>query len=183
MADFAPNYTARYRLRYSTMGKRHAMTFRKHPGGGSLDLFIAGVDAFLTTLLPKLNADWTLLSADYAGENSDVFLPADMPTLATGGTTTPATGYRPGFISFVGRGALGSPTRLFIYGTAYLPVVSSGAAGDWRITSAEDSVIANAVGDLNTIPDHAAIDRSVPTWYPYVNCGYNGYYQRKMRQG
>jgi len=55
---------------------------------------------------------------------------------------------------------------------------------DFRIHSAEDTIIGNAVGILNdTSPSLVANDNEDVIWYEYANVKYNDYWTRRLRQG
>lgn len=181
MADYAPNYTGRYRVRYSALGQTHAMTFRVFPGGGSLDPFVSGVAAFLDALSTIRTNDWTVLGADYAGVNSDLFLPASPPLVQPGTGGVLLQSARPVFGSYNGRSAGGSKCRVYIYGINQIPTGGAAYLYDYRILSTELPSVSAAVVALGAIPGHVGIDREPASWYPYMNIALNSYYQRKQR--
>jgi hypothetical protein len=50
------------------------------------------------------------------------------------------------------------------------------------VTSAEDSIISDAVDLLNGTSDFfLAIDGTVPVWYGYANLGDNAYWRNRIR--
>jgi hypothetical protein len=188
MADFAPNYTPRYRLRYSALGKVHVMTIRG--SRGDVGIAARGQEVFtdfLAAMQPYLSNTWTIVGADVAGTDSDVFLPTTaLPTLPTLGAAAGDISYRPNFLSFVGRSTSGNRASLYLYGVLASPTAASAAPDDYRITAAEDSSIGDAVAALNGSgagEGARAIDGNDAVWYPYANVGFNAYYQRKARQG
>ena len=109
MADFAPNYTARYRVRYSSLGKSHSMTWRVVSSVTDPTGIAAKVGLFLADLEGVLFDDWTVVGADFAEADTDVFLPATPPDQPTGAIA--ASGGFPQDacfqVGFVGRTALG----------------------------------------------------------------------------
>lgn len=181
MADYAPNHTGRFRIRYATVGQTHAMTFRYFPDGQSLDGLRNGIGSFLDALASIRFNDWTVIGADAAGVNSDIFLPVAPPVVAAGEAPPPLTSVRPLFGSFNGRSTLGSKARVYIYGINQIPTGNAAYLTDYRILGPELAAVASAVTALNAIPGQAAIDRGDVTFYPYMNIALNAYYQRKMR--
>lgn len=182
MADFAPNYTARYKLKYQVGSKKHSMTFR----GGTIEIvtgagFVAGISNFLDALAPQLQSDWTILGADVAAQDSDVFVPATiLPAFGEALSAVASTpGTAPRFWSFIGRTGLGNQAKLLVFGVNVTPEV--GLASDWRAYSPESSVVANAVASLNDFATLLGPDLSKPTWYPYANFGEHAHYQQKAR--
>lgn len=187
MADYAPNYTPRYRMRYSVLNRVHVATVRfaraeANPTGQGATLF----SDLLNAVGDHLDQSFTVLGADVAGVDSDIFLPAatvpaaPMPTALAGDIS-----YTPIFISFVGRSTSGARCSLYLYGLHVSPTAGTNEPNDYRITSAEAAWVASAVAALNgaTTAPAFAIDGNAATWYPYANVGFNAYYQRKARRG
>jgi hypothetical protein len=186
MADFAPNFTARYKLRYSTVGLTHTMQWRIARGAGvtGLNNMILKVAAFLNVFVVQRYTDWTALSATYAPEDSDIFLPAAVPTVAAGTAVIPANPKSESILSvgFVGRSNLGQKARLFVYGMAMGPVPTEPTADDFRLTAAEAAVVGSGVTILNNgSPNIVASDDAVVGWYSYANLKFNDYWLRQIR--
>lgn len=186
MADFAPNYTARYRIRYTSLGKSHSMTFRVASSVTDPTGIAAKVGLILNDLEPILFSDWTIVGADFALADSDVFLPAVLPDAPTGGVSAggAVATDAAAAISFVGRTTLGGRARMFLYGTFVGAVVRTAVSNDWRLTSAENASISAAIVRLNeTSPALVGNDDAVALWYEYVNIKYNDRWLRRMRRG
>ena len=186
MADFAPNFTARYRLKYTVMGKTHTQQWRIARGAGvtGLNNMILKVAAFWAALPTILYSSLAFVSATYAPEDSDVFLPAAVPTQPTGALAAPAQPLSQSILatSFVGRSNLGQKARVFIYGLAVGPEDSATTGDNFRTTGAESTPINNAVVVLNNgSPNIVASDNAVVGWYVYCNQKYNDYWLRKVR--
>jgi hypothetical protein len=184
MADYAPNYTARYRIRYVSLGKPHLATFRhtgptRAPGAA----FLTGLSDFLSATAPIRYSDWTITSAQSAAENSDIFLPESLPPAVDAGAATPGgSQFRPVFVSFQGQSDFGNRCSVYLFGIALDPAQPSpGVTGDYRINNAEDATTTAIVAALAAIPDMVAIDRAAPNWNAYMNIAYNAYYQRRAR--
>lgn len=186
MADYAPNYTYRYKVRYSTQGGVHTMQFRfpRSSAAGAHAQAAQYVAAFLTELESIMWTDWTILSAQYAMADSDIFLPATLPAGIAGtvdGSANPVS-QRALALSFVGRSAGGHRGVVYVYGLGFQPYSSSGAL-DFRLYGTENANIADAATALSDggIIDPVANDDEIITYYPYANVKYNDYWTRKIR--
>lgn len=186
MADYAPNYTARYRIRYRTLGQVHTAQFRL--SRANANPAVAGAAAFsdvLTALGPTLFADWQIIGADVAQEDSDVFLPSTpLPTHTGLSVATGDESFRPLFCSFVGRSTSGQRAAIFFYGYTNSPHSADNTANDFRVTSTESSIVDDVVNMLNLAHGGALVanDNNPIVWYPYMNVGVNAYYQRRARR-
>jgi len=186
MADFAPNYTARYRVRYSSLGKTHSCTWRVASSvtdpAGVADKF----GLFLADMQGSLWEDFTVIGADFAEADSDVFLPAvapDNPTgaVAVAGSFVSDAAFQ---LSFVARTALGGKARFFLYGTNDVELMRDAKGNDLKLLSSESTQISNAVVRLNeTSPALVGNDDSIASWYEYVNMKYNDRWVRRLRRG
>lgn len=187
MPDFAPNYTARFRMAYTVAGASHHLTWRLP----STTLFAGLVavanklHAFLDALDAKIYSDFTTTGYSYALADSDVFLPYTFAVWANGGVS-PA-GIPPSqkalALSFPGRSVAGHRAVFFLYGVATNPT-GDPDSGDFRIHNVEDAAISLATGVLNeTPPNLVANDDEEVVWYPYANVKFNDYWTRRVRQG
>jgi len=187
MADFAANFTARFKLRYSTLGKSHTVMFRIARGAGATGLsnMKLKVAAFLNALDNGRYTDWTMLGATYAPEDSDIFLATDVPSgVSAGLDTIPTDPLSQSCLatSFVGRSIAGQKARTFLYGVNTGPETGIAGFDNFRITSTEDANVAAAIAILNSSsPSIVASDGNNVVWYPYVNTKYNDYWVRRTR--
>lgn len=182
MADFAPNYTARYRLKYRVAGKAHHTLFRVATALVARSTgFTTEVGQFLDTLAPSLPSDWQILGVDVAEQDSDVFLPApQLPVFTVGKNPDPATsGQAARYASWTGRTALGNHCRIGIFGLNFLP--EQGVANDFRLMASEGPVPSASVDYLNQWTNLRGIDLAACSWYPYVNVRLHAYWQGKLR--
>jgi len=186
VADFAPNFTTRYLLRYSVVGRVHSQLWRAPSSVTDLTGLaglISKVGAYYAEMAPKIWSDFSFLSASWAPADSDIFLPASTPGAITGevSVATAALSANALAISFVGRSDHGEKARMFQYGVAVNPADSPNA-NDFRIHSSEDTHISSAIGVLNeSAPALVANDDHDATFYDYVNVKYNDYWTRKSR--
>jgi len=186
MADFAPNFTARLRLRYSTLSKTHSLMWRAVNTVTDPSGLISKLGLFLGDLEPLLYDDWTILGTDFALADSDVFLPVANPTAPTGAFSSAAAPRAAAAIpiSFVSRSTAGGKGRFFLYGTGLAQTLFDATEGDYRISSAEDANISAAIVRLNeTSPALVCNDNHTAIWYEYVNIKPNDNWVRKQRRG
>lgn len=180
MADFAANNTSRYKVRYSSMGLIHDMVFRYDlPASPPAGATIAGVEDFLNALVSYRVPDWTVLDESWSAQGNNFFVPLPLTlSVATGtDTTVVSVAQQSAFLSFVGLSTLGNQARILMFGTGTNPIsVGGNDASNWRITSAEDSVIANAVNALNVLPDLVAIDEQPVVFHAYANFKNHSHY-------
>lgn len=186
MADFAPNYTARLRVKYTQGGKSHSQTWRAPSTEDDPAGLVAKVGDYYGDIDGILFDDFEITGADWALADSDVFLPVTPPTSPTGAVAF--SGFKPTdaacYVGFVGRTLLGGKARLFQYGTNYGANIRTGAFDDWRVTSAEAAAISAAVVRLNeTSPSLVGNDDAVAVWYEYANIKYNDRWVRRQRRG
>lgn len=186
MADHAPTYTPRFRIKYSSCGAVHHLTWRTPRSVTDPAPYAAKMKLFIDALAAHRYVDWTFLGAEFAAVDSGVFLPTPMATPIAGTTSLPSAQgvVRPVAASFVGRTALGKRAAFYLYGTSFRPQDGVTVYNDWRITNSENSQVSTATGLLNeTPPTLAGNDGATVTWYPYCNIKPNDYWVRRARQG
>ena len=186
MADYAPNFTARYRVRYTVLGLTHTMQWRIARGAGvtGLNNMTLKVAAFLAALETGLVSTWTVLSATYAAEDSDIFLPAAAPANPTGTQSDSGSLKSQSILStgFVGRSNLGQKARVFVYGFRKGPEDQEVGADDFRLLASENSEVDDAVTVLNNgSPNVVGSDDAIVSWYSYANVKFNDYWLRQIR--
>lgn len=187
MPDFAPNFTARYVVRYSTLGLEHSMQFRIARLAGSVGLtnMTAKVGGFLAALQPLMFADFAILGAKYSQEDTAFFVPATVPSSPTGAIPVPAQPKSQSIMatSFVGLSSQGQKARGYVYGLNIGPEnVALASFDDFRITGSETADIAAAIAILNNgSPNIVASDNNTVLWYSYVNMKYNDFHLRSIR--
>lgn len=184
MPDYAPNFTARYKLRYFANGKNHTQLWRPAPGQTIADastfaLFISGYYAAVAGLLYD---DTAPIDASWAEQDSDVFLPCAIPTIVGTGDTGPApVQLQPVALSLVGRSTAGLRWAIYQYGSTIGPETFL-TANNYRVTSAEatevDDVTAFLNGESGTFRANDGVAVLVK---PYLNVKANDYWVRKAR--
>jgi len=188
--DFAPDYTARYKITYNDGQARHTQLWR-YPGvgdGPELGAVEAVIAAYYTAVENSLWTDFAVISHSYALKDSSIFLPR--PAGVVTGNVDPTDVLSPRkprnkaqAISFIGRTALGQRVIFYQYGYAY-GVGDSAAANDYRLYATEDADISSSIAALTAGgADLVGSDGAAITWYPYVNSKANDYWVGKVRLG
>lgn len=183
MATHAPNYSNRYKVRYTANGKDHVMTFRYGltPAAPPTDL-VTAVSNFIAALSPKLTSTWAILSAGYIQAGDTAEFPTTLPTGAGAGTAG-TQGDVPRYWSFTGRGVDATPVAIYVYGATLDPADGTPSAQDYRILSSEDTDVASAIAELQGAAQITSITGLPVTFNPYANVAYSGYWQKKLRKG
>ena len=185
--DYAPNFTPRVRVKYKSHEKTHTLTVRpaSNDTGGFLTA-VTLVDNILTLMKPLLDQGSVILGADYAVEDSDVFLPLNynFPLFAAKPPSTidPDRLNAASYVSFQGISALGTRTQFFVYGINRIH--THPAMDNFRFEYGEQEEISDVI-DLLLSSSAAlrAIDKQGIIWRTYANYGFNAYYQRMARRG
>jgi len=184
--DYAPNFTARYRLKYNDGQANHTQTWR-YPGTGDgpeLGAVSAAVLNYYTAMAPKLWTDFAILSVSYALKDADIFIPLAVGTVVgEASTSTRKKFHKANALSFIGRTNQGHRVVFYQYGWAQY-VGESDVLDDFRIFRSEDTDIDNAIAALVSAgADLVGNDGNPVSWYPYVNVGENDYWKGKVRNG
>lgn len=183
LAPLPENTTARYIVKYVANGRNHTVQFRYDDGGVSAPpgfLFLGQLTVFFNAMAAYMPTDWELLEAWYIASGSIVTVPAGLPSGVTAGLMAPALSEAPGYFTFVGRSVDGRKVRLYLLGVGLTPANDTSYASDYRITAAEDAVVAAAVAALD-VSEVLTISGELPLWKTYVNLGYNYHWQKKLR--
>jgi hypothetical protein len=186
MPDFAPNFTPRYRVRYRSVGRTHRMQFRMERGETDPTAMAGKVGAFLAAIAGNLFTDWTVLSADFAAEDTDIFLPAVTPDPPTGIASMTGVQAQAGVcsLSFPGRSINGLRAILYVYGTNFFPTITETVTTDFRVLASEDAQISDGVAALNELsPVIVGNDGTTAIFYAYANVKLNDHWVRKARNG
>jgi hypothetical protein len=187
MADFAPNFTARYRVHYTTLGHLHSQLWRVARGVGSTgaSLMVSKVGAFYTAMSVGMFTDLVINSAEYAPEDVDLFAPFAAPTFTPGVAVVPLQPISQSTLStsFIGRSSGGQKARLFQWGLQLSPESASPIPTDnFRLVAGDSPVISGAINVLNAGgPTIVGSDNLPVTWYQYVNTKYNDHWVAAVR--
>lgn len=189
MPDFAPNVTPRYKLHYRAVGRSHTTQVRGARGASFLSMEATGRAAFnsvFNALAAAMPVDLAFLSAEVALTDSDVFVPAALPT-AVVGVQALATYTKQDSIThlrFSGRGSLGAKVNLSVFGRSFNPdILPAGPENDFLITPGELADVTAAITALQGTSGLVAIDNSPISWRTSATIKVNDAWLRKVRQG
>lgn len=183
MADFSTTWTARYRVRYRSVGRTHTITWRiESPVTGAV-LNAAGLNAgaFFDALAPILPTDFSILSAQYAEQGNKFFLDtAEVPvvTETLGGGVIPA-GLAATYVAFRYGTAFGNSGGVRVFGVNI--ALGTGIGSDYRISPGENAAVDDAINSLIGGFGWRAIDRSTPLWRLSATSGLDAGWQRRIR--
>lgn len=185
MASFAPNFTARYVVRYSVFSRQYSMQFRSSATSSLADDdIVTAAGNFLSALAPVRATTWEVVGALWYPVNQNVSVPAPTPEVdaGTANISGSVTGRAPGYWGFSGRTLQGQRASLYLYGIALTPA-SVADEGDWRLTAAENAVVDSAITELANAGALGLVgsDGNEIVWKPYVNLGFNSYQIRRAR--
>lgn len=187
MPAFADNFTNRYRVRYTSVGKTHTMQFRYEGVGPPGATVRGGVTAFLNALAPLRFDDWTVLGYEYSEAGSEFFLPLVNNQTVTAGAIAVQPGpssWVPVNINFQGLSTEAGRASWYVYGVGQNPLAAEVTGDDYRLLSAENPAVEDAVAALVAITPLVANDGlPLAAIRDYANININSYYQRKARSG
>lgn len=188
MPDYAPNFTARLKVRYNGNGANHSATWR-YPGAGDgpeLGAILTAVQNFYNALLPQIYDDFQFIGNSYALRGSNIFLPTDpIAFLVAPGSdsTLRLPKEKATVISFVGRTNAGLRAITYLYGTAF-GADATAVSEDFRIYVGELGTISDAVNALIAAgADIVGNDGNPINWSGYANWKFDDYWMRKVRTG
>lgn len=183
--NFAPNYTARYRLSYRHLGRPHVITFRLPAGTTLLDLDvpIITIQTAFSSMVSILYTNFQWISAVFCAAGADLWQPAQIPTTVTG---TRSTATVPQYVvdsSFTvsGRGTAGGKCRLVVFG-AFFDIAYGAPGNDALITTGESAPLGDFIDNI-TSGQFVAADNTVATWYPQATLKRNDHWLRQTRNG
>lgn len=189
MTSYAPNFSARVRIKYRAARAIHTQTWR-FPDYGTLGIGLAAAQAAIAAiwshLTPIMYDDLQCLAVTYALTDSNIFLPTSLIDMS-GDVATPTDdpSIKANAVSMVGRTATGQPAKEFFYGVVVNGLESVGGT-DFRINPLEVGAIDDTIAEANGFLIDLVLcgsDRTGITWYPYANYKPNDYWVKRVRQG
>lgn len=186
MADHAPNYTPRLKLRYQSKGAIHTLTWRDARAETDPGPLTAKLVLFLNAVAPLRLDDWTAIGLEWAEVDSDIFLPLTVPAIDPGETDDAPyqVSAQALHLSFPGRTALGKRAIFYLYGIGLSAFQTTPLWQDFRLNNAESAPISAATGVLNeTGHPVRGNDGAAITFKPYANGKFNDHWVRRRRNG
>lgn len=168
MADYAPNYTARYKLIYTAAGLQHSLGLRfsaAMPQSG----VVSSAEALLATIFGFLSGimftDFTIVDAEYSAANSTFFVPVGWSGSPPGGTV--GAGILPMdeivMTTWAGRSIGGHKGKFVMFGLYW--GVGHGDFDDFVVTAAEEANVASVADALAVAPGLVMNDNLAATFW------------------
>lgn len=180
MAALPVNNTGRVWMDYTANSNEHSMQFRYGGAGLPPPVFLSGLSDVLQAWDTFTPTDFQVNGWRYSVEGSTVSLPFNPGIVLTPGLWTPTPGFAPSYMTAVGRTNNGRRVRISLLGAGISAVGIDVDFGDYRITTAEDAGVLALYQQLISA-SIVGIDGAATNWYPYVNLGFNAYWQRESR--
>lgn len=181
MAPLPNNNTNVLYIDYAANGREHTAQFRyAGPAAPPSASFLEGIDDLLIECNPFMPTNWTFIGWRYRAVGTNFSIPITGSPTAFAGTGVANVTEAPGFIGVPGRSEGGRRNRFYLLGSSYTPVGEGSTAGDYRTNAAEDPLVGDLLAALSAA-DLVAIDGLQTNWKPYMNLGYNAYWQRAVR--
>jgi hypothetical protein len=151
MADFAPNYTARYKLIYTAAGLQHSCGLR-FPASMAQTAVVAAAVQTLNEIFAacagRLFTDFTLVDAEYSAANSTFFVPVGVDDLVVAGTVNAGINPMDEIVSttWSGRSIGGHKGKFVLFGIHW--AVTEAAFDDFVVTATEQAFIGTVANSL-----------------------------------
>jgi hypothetical protein len=187
MADYAPSFTARYKLIYSFEGDTHQCVTR-WPSADTVAANVTAARAFWANFLdqtaPIRHDTFTVLGAEYAPADSNTFFPALVPTGFLTGALSSASGPSTKIIHTIwsGRSTLGAKSRLMMFGLRW-NTADSTTYEDFRVQDAENPIAGICASVILNSGQVGPDDEVLAQVYNRVTIKGNDAWVRIRRQG
>lgn len=188
MTNWAPDYTPRVIIHYTTAGISHTFTGRVARGtadGAAVAAVVSAFGGLCGALIPVLPDDFTITQVFLIHQDSNITIPVTpAPAIATG--ASPANGFstqdKATQLTFPGKSNAGLKHHVSIIGLQFNPDTTTVSGQTYgRITSAESTPVNNAVTALNASA-LVANDGQEVAWYAYATNKVNDYWWRQARK-
>lgn len=189
MTNWAPDYTPRGIIHYTSAGVPHTFTGRSARGTPSATVVgevFQAFDDLVTALTTILCDDFAITAMFYIAEDTNIQIPVTpAPVLTTGGAVPIAnmsTMDKATQLVFPGKSNGGLKARVSILGMN-LTMDNTTETGQThgRITAAESALVADAVAALQD-SNLVANDNFPVSWYEYATNKVNDYWWKQARK-
>lgn len=180
LPPIAPNNTGRLFVDYSANGRAHTVQFRYATAGAPTTGFLEAVDDLFIVANALMPSNWTFIGWRYVAQGSIVSVPVPGAPTPFAGLITPKTGEAPAFYTLVGRTPGGRKLRATLLGAGYSPADENVSLADYRWQASENAQVAALIDAWEALPP-VGVDGQTAAVYPYINLGYNVYWQKQVR--
>jgi hypothetical protein len=186
MPAFAPNFTARLKVRYFAGGATHSQLWRSLTLGGgfaTVDALIGEVQSYYDAIAGSIFDDWAILDVSVAAEGALIFIPHGTLTVTGLASTVgmPARA-KASQISYPARTDNGNPWIVYQYGWANM-IGSAVTGDDFRFNIGEDGDVDAGLAALQAMTIPVGNDGSGLNFKNYANVKYNDNWEKKVRKG
>jgi len=188
VADYAVTNTPRVIVAYTSAGIEHHAEARR-PRDEASATSITQAHAFLAdffgALAPLLPEDFLFTDSVYIPQDSEVSTPSgSLPGNPTGlQAVADYTAVMKVTATTFSAKSSASKTRISAFGVFWDPSDVSGPAANGKVTALEDSNVALAITNMNTVARTYAIDGTLATFHPSATVKPNDKLMKLVRRG
>lgn len=180
MAPLPDNNTCILFTDYVANGKGHTMQIRYSGSGAPGSSFLEGLDEWFTACNGAMPVDWAFVAWRYQDLRTNWSVPLDLAPTPFAGTILADPGKAPCFLGIQGRSRGGRRGGWFLMGAGQ-SALDSASFKNYRIEAGENSVYNGIISSAVDLGGAVAIDGEAMIIKPYVNIGFNAYWQRAAR--
>lgn len=186
MTNYAPNYTARLKVKYRTLAREHVCTLRLPRGTPTQGVIQDQGGAFLrlqAAMAPSMYSDFTIISMEFCQSDTDIWEPIPFGAYDAGvlNGTNVSKQLRDTSLTISGRGGLGGRGRFVMYGVSF--AIGSGQVGDDTVITPAESPAFNSLYQILVAEGLMASDGTMATWHPKGIYHRNYKWERASRRG
>lgn len=169
MPDFAPNYTARFKLIYTAAGLQHSCGLR-FAASSSQSVVVAAATQYLNEIFvavaSRMFSDFTLIDAEYSAANSSFFVPVGLGDLTATGTVAAGINPMDEIVSttWAGRSLGGHKSKFVLFGLFW--GVTDPDFDDFAVTATEMPFVGSVANILAASPVVANDNLDAAFWRP-----------------
>lgn len=191
MAGYAPNFTRRLKISYTSLGQNSTMQLRLAPGVDQEAAQDFLHDA-MANIAANFHTSFAFVGAELCNQGENFFLPVPLATSlanfagTSSGSLENVREFRTCAVQFVGKSLIGNPWRLSIYGAIVAPYNSGGAgtSDDFRINASDVTAWNDAIIALQGAANSTFVanDGNPFVLRPYVNIVISRYRINRIRK-
>lgn len=176
MAPLVKNLTTRWYLDYAFPGGQHTVQFRTPAAVDDAEA-VGAIGAFADAVKDTAFTSWSTTRLRKCAAGNVLSFPVNFVNRVGTLSGNYLVMNYPRFVSWTGRSTDGRRCRITVFG------MDVNVSDDYRLEAGEIGSLADVITLLQapTNPFCSASGVDV-TWNPYVNVGYNAYFQRRARR-